>query len=164
MLQAVEEVMSEMPMLKRTEGKMVYELRPSADWDKGKAVAWLLEQIKKEYDEEVASLTPTSLNKKLWIRAQSKPWRKKALPLSLSRARIQSFLFRDVGVSDATSSSYSLTSSSSSLRSSSLFCLRSLPLNVSRVFLSSSSRPLSRNVSDGRRTSSRSKRPLPGGP
>ena len=30
---------------------MVYELRPSADWDKGKAVAWLLEQIRKEYED-----------------------------------------------------------------------------------------------------------------
>ena len=47
----VEQVLSEMPMLKRTEGKMVYELRPSADWDKGKAVAWLLEQIRKEYED-----------------------------------------------------------------------------------------------------------------
>ena len=42
-----------MPMLRRTEGKMVYELRPSADWDKGKAVEWLLEQIKQEFEEEV---------------------------------------------------------------------------------------------------------------
>lgn len=32
---------------------MVYELRPSADWDKGKAVEWLLEQIKKDFDVEV---------------------------------------------------------------------------------------------------------------
>jgi len=44
---------AEMPMLRRTEGKMVYELRPSADWDKGKAVEWLLEQIRKEQDGEV---------------------------------------------------------------------------------------------------------------
>ena len=50
-LEVVEQVLSEMPMLKRTEGKMVYELRPSADWDKGKAVAWLLEQIRKEYED-----------------------------------------------------------------------------------------------------------------
>ena len=32
-------------MLRRTNGKMVYELRPSADWHKGKAVEWLLEQV-----------------------------------------------------------------------------------------------------------------------
>ena len=30
-------------MLRRTYGKMVYELRPSAEWDKGKAVEWLIE-------------------------------------------------------------------------------------------------------------------------
>ena len=51
--QVVDAVLEKMPMLKRTEGKMVYELRPSADWDKGKAVAWLLEQIRKEFAEDV---------------------------------------------------------------------------------------------------------------
>ena len=50
--QAVDAVLEKMPMLKRTEGKMVYEMRPSADWDKGKAVAWLLEQIRSELDGE----------------------------------------------------------------------------------------------------------------
>lgn len=35
-------IAAEMPMLRRTYGKMVYELRPSADWDKGKAVEWLI--------------------------------------------------------------------------------------------------------------------------
>ena len=38
-------VLDQMPMLRRTEGKMVYELRPSADWDKGKAVAWLRDAL-----------------------------------------------------------------------------------------------------------------------
>eukprot|EP00965_Chrysotila_dentata_P256258 6212488-Pleurochrysis_carterae.AAC.2 len=38
-------------MLRRTAGKMVYELRPSVNWNKGKAVEWLLEQIKKEKHE-----------------------------------------------------------------------------------------------------------------
>jgi len=51
--QVVDQVLNGMPMLRRTEGKMVYELRPSAEWDKGKAVEWLLEQIKKEYEEDV---------------------------------------------------------------------------------------------------------------
>ena len=97
-------------------------------------------------------------------KAQSNPCRKNARDLSLSRARIQSFLLRLVGVNEATSSSYSFDSSSSSLRSSSLFCLRSLALSTSSVFLSSSSRPLSKNVSDGLLVSSRSRRPLPGGP
>lgn len=35
-LDIVNRVVDNMPMLRRTEGKMVYELRPSADWDKGK--------------------------------------------------------------------------------------------------------------------------------
>jgi len=51
--EVVDQVLSGMPMLRRTEGKMVYELRPSAEWDKGKAVEWLLEQIKKEFDQDV---------------------------------------------------------------------------------------------------------------
>jgi len=41
--EAVERIVAEMPMLRRTYGKMVYELRPSAEWDKGKAVEWLIE-------------------------------------------------------------------------------------------------------------------------
>jgi len=52
-LDIVNRVVDNMPMLRRTEGKMVYELRPSADWDKGKAVEWLLEQIQKEMEEDV---------------------------------------------------------------------------------------------------------------
>eukprot|EP00316_Scyphosphaera_apsteinii_P000206 CAMPEP_0119329412 /NCGR_PEP_ID=MMETSP1333-20130426/75747_1 /TAXON_ID=418940 /ORGANISM="Scyphosphaera apsteinii, Strain RCC1455" /LENGTH=1456 /DNA_ID=CAMNT_0007338521 /DNA_START=106 /DNA_END=4476 /DNA_ORIENTATION=- len=50
---AMEELVAEMPMLRRTYGKMVYELRPSAEWDKGKAVEWLFEQFQKGSDEEV---------------------------------------------------------------------------------------------------------------
>ena len=51
--EVVDSVVNSMPMLRRTEGKMVYELRPSAEWDKGKAVEWLLEQIKKDFDVDV---------------------------------------------------------------------------------------------------------------
>jgi len=49
----VDEVVGNMPMLRRTEGKMVYELRPSADWDKGKAVEWLLDKIQNDFDRKV---------------------------------------------------------------------------------------------------------------
>ena len=35
----VDRIMESMPMLRRTNGKMVYELRPSTQWDKGKAAA-----------------------------------------------------------------------------------------------------------------------------
>ncbi len=33
------------PELQQTPGKMVFELRPNLDWDKGRALGWLLEQI-----------------------------------------------------------------------------------------------------------------------
>jgi trehalose-phosphatase len=51
--QAVEDVVASMPMLRRATGKMVYEMRPSADWHKGKAVEWLLERIRKENEGSV---------------------------------------------------------------------------------------------------------------
>jgi alpha,alpha-trehalase len=41
----VDEVLTDYPELKRGEGKCVYELRPDVDWDKGKAVDWLLEAL-----------------------------------------------------------------------------------------------------------------------
>eukprot|EP00658_Telonema_sp_P-2_P023179 TRINITY_DN19282_c0_g1_i6.p1 TRINITY_DN19282_c0_g1~~TRINITY_DN19282_c0_g1_i6.p1 ORF type:complete len:672 (+),score=180.90 TRINITY_DN19282_c0_g1_i6:105-2120(+) len=46
---AVQEVLSTRPMLRMTNGKMVYELRPSVDWHKGKAVEWLLHVIRQDY-------------------------------------------------------------------------------------------------------------------
>ena len=33
------------PALRRERGKMVWELRPDIDWDKGRAVCWLLEAL-----------------------------------------------------------------------------------------------------------------------
>jgi alpha,alpha-trehalase len=38
-------VLGEAGRLRRTEGKKVFELRPSLDWDKGKAVLWLLTEL-----------------------------------------------------------------------------------------------------------------------
>ena len=35
----------EHPHLKLTTGKMVYELQPNLDWDKGRAVLWMLEEL-----------------------------------------------------------------------------------------------------------------------
>jgi len=49
-LEEVDKLMADMPMLRKTYGKMVYELRPSVDWHKGKAVEWLMEQFKKSDD------------------------------------------------------------------------------------------------------------------
>lgn len=39
---AVDDVLVAVPELHKTHGKMVFELRPRFDWDKGKAVLWLL--------------------------------------------------------------------------------------------------------------------------
>jgi alpha,alpha-trehalase len=39
---AVAEVHAAHPRLRRTGGKKIHELRPGLDWDKGKAVRWLL--------------------------------------------------------------------------------------------------------------------------
>src|SRR5262245_33647186 len=42
---AVSGVAGQSPKLRRIDGKKVYELVPNIDWDKGKAVLWLLEQL-----------------------------------------------------------------------------------------------------------------------
>jgi alpha,alpha-trehalase len=42
---AVDEVISQSPGLVRTGGKMIFELRPDIDWDKGKALSWLLREL-----------------------------------------------------------------------------------------------------------------------
>ena len=39
---AVENILKEYPPLRKTEGKKVFEIRPKIDWDKGKAVEWIL--------------------------------------------------------------------------------------------------------------------------
>jgi alpha,alpha-trehalase len=43
---AVDNVLKDMPGLRKTFGKKVFELRPRLDWDKGKAVLWLLRTLK----------------------------------------------------------------------------------------------------------------------
>jgi len=42
---AVDQLLAETPDLRKTLGKKVFELRPRFDWDKGKAVSWLLEAL-----------------------------------------------------------------------------------------------------------------------
>ena len=42
---AVDEVVGRHPELRKTGGKKVFELRPRMDWDKGKAVLWLLDTL-----------------------------------------------------------------------------------------------------------------------
>jgi alpha,alpha-trehalase len=46
--QAVDAVAAGHCELRRMDGKKVYELLPDIDWDKGKAVLWLLETLKLE--------------------------------------------------------------------------------------------------------------------
>lgn len=43
--EVVEDVLEDYPGLQRRGGKMVVELQPAVDWDKGKAVAWLLDEL-----------------------------------------------------------------------------------------------------------------------
>ncbi|MFQ5846975.1 MAG: trehalose-phosphatase [Candidatus Methylomirabilales bacterium] len=43
--EAVKAVLSQEPELRRMDGKKVYELQPRIDWDKGKAVLWLLQAL-----------------------------------------------------------------------------------------------------------------------
>lgn len=42
---AVEQVLEQTAGLRKTEGKMIFEFRPDLDWDKGKALRWLLENL-----------------------------------------------------------------------------------------------------------------------
>lgn len=41
----VDGVLAESEGLRKTGGKMIFELRPAIDWDKGKALNWLLEKL-----------------------------------------------------------------------------------------------------------------------
>ena len=43
--ETVDNVLSQEPNLRKTEGKKIYELQPRIDWDKGKAVLWLLRAL-----------------------------------------------------------------------------------------------------------------------
>lgn len=42
---AVEEILKKYPRLKKTSGKKVFEIRPKIDWDKGRAVEWILKVL-----------------------------------------------------------------------------------------------------------------------
>ena len=49
----VDSVLRDHPLLCKTGGKMVFELRPNIMWDKGKAVLWLLRKLKLDRPEVV---------------------------------------------------------------------------------------------------------------
>jgi trehalose-phosphatase len=42
---AVDQVLTRHPQLRKTGGKQVFELRPAIDWDKGRAVHWLIGRL-----------------------------------------------------------------------------------------------------------------------
>ncbi len=48
---AVDAVLAENDGLRKTGGKMIFELRPDIDWDKGKALSWLLQKLNLDRDE-----------------------------------------------------------------------------------------------------------------
>lgn len=50
--QAVEKILEEYPGLRKTSGKKVFEIRPKIDWDKGKAVEWILEYLNFDADKD----------------------------------------------------------------------------------------------------------------
>jgi trehalose-phosphatase len=43
--EAVDRVLSDHPELRKTGGKKIYELQPEVDWNKGKALLWLIEKL-----------------------------------------------------------------------------------------------------------------------
>lgn len=49
----VDSVLRDHPLLRKTSGKMVFELRPNIFWDKGKAVLWLLRKLELDRPEVV---------------------------------------------------------------------------------------------------------------
>jgi alpha,alpha-trehalase len=53
MERAVDRAVAEHPQLKKAQGKKVFEVRPQLEWDKGKAVLWLLEALGLDSDDVV---------------------------------------------------------------------------------------------------------------
>lgn len=49
----VDDLLKEYPMLRKTHGKKVFEIRPRIDWDKGKAVDWILNDISSTPQEKL---------------------------------------------------------------------------------------------------------------
>lgn len=52
----VEDVLSQFPNIKRNNGKMVYEFKPNMEWNKGKAVKWLLQTLGLENPKEFCTI------------------------------------------------------------------------------------------------------------
>lgn len=52
--QIVDQALKDYPQLRKTSGKKVFELRPKIDWDKGKAVGWILDVLKFDPQQQIA--------------------------------------------------------------------------------------------------------------
>lgn len=50
---AVEDILVEYPVLRKTEGKKVFEIRPKIDWDKGRAVQWIMKFLQYDPDKHI---------------------------------------------------------------------------------------------------------------
>jgi trehalose-phosphatase len=57
----VADVAERFPVLRVTEGKLVYEFRPPGDWNKGRALLWLMEQLGLRRDAPGAESFPVAL-------------------------------------------------------------------------------------------------------
>lgn len=51
--EAVDRELARQPKLAKHEGKRVYEIRPDLDWNKGRAVTWLLEQLELDSPQDL---------------------------------------------------------------------------------------------------------------
>ena len=51
--EAVDQILKEYPQLRKTDGKKVFEIRPRIDWDKGKAVEWILRFLKSDSQKDI---------------------------------------------------------------------------------------------------------------
>lgn len=51
--EAVDRVVEHHPGVKKAHGKMVFEIRPDMDWDKGRAVVWLMEALELDREDVV---------------------------------------------------------------------------------------------------------------
>lgn len=43
--EAVDRVVDDEPRVRKTGGKMIFEIRPAVEWDKGKAILWMLDEL-----------------------------------------------------------------------------------------------------------------------
>lgn len=52
--EAVTQILEEYPQFRRTSGKKVFEVRPNIEWDKGKAVEWIMEELDFDPEKNIA--------------------------------------------------------------------------------------------------------------